>query len=65
MYIFWCAGKFDGIRISAPAAVMLEGDTLLVSDPTQKTDRIEVQIAAKTYVFDTAGTFGKTLQCRI
>ena len=65
MYIFWRAGEFDGIRVSAPAAVMLEGDTLLISDPTQKTDRIEVQIAAKTYVFDTAGTFGKTLRCRI
>jgi len=65
MYVFWRAGEFDQIRVSAPAAVMLEGNTLLVSDPTQKAERIEVQIAAKTYVFDTAGTFGKTLRCRI
>jgi len=60
-YVFWRAGSFDGIKVSAPMMVLLCGDCLHVSDPTQKLTEAELTVRGRTFSFDFTRKYGRTL----
>ncbi|MCQ2431408.1 MAG: polysaccharide lyase 8 family protein [Clostridia bacterium] len=54
-YIFWEAGNFDGVTVSAPCTVLVTDGRIAASDPTQKLKAADITLDGKTYHFDFDG----------
>ena len=50
-YVFWKAGTFNGVTVSAPCTVMVSGDKVAVADPTQTLTSVTVTIDGTNYSF--------------
>ena len=48
-YIFWKAGSFNGVTVSAGCSVIVSGDTVAVSDPTMTLSSLTVTVNGKTF----------------
>ncbi|MBR2434194.1 MAG: hypothetical protein IKB22_01860, partial [Lentisphaeria bacterium] len=64
-YIFWKAGSFDDITVSAPMAVLLSGGRIYVSDPTQKRISASLSVAGREFSFDFSRKYGATLSAAL
>ncbi len=61
MYVFWEAGTYGEISVSAPVMLMTVNGRLYVSDPTHKLTAVSVCANGKMYSFDFNGTHGATM----
>lgn len=50
-YVFWKAGTFNGVTVSAPCTVMVSSDKVAVADPTQKLTSVTVTVDGTGYSF--------------
>ena len=61
MYVFWQKGSLGGISVSDPLMLMIVGNRLYVSDPTQKLREASVTVNGREYRFDLHDSHGATL----
>ena len=61
MYVFWQKGSIGGISVSDPLMLMIVGNRLYVSDPTQKLREASVTVNGREYRFDLHDSHGATL----
>ena len=48
-YVFWWAGSFNGVTVSAGCTVIVQGNTVAVSDPTMKLETLTVTVNGQTF----------------
>lgn len=60
MYVFWTAGSFEGIEVSAPCMVLISSGKIYLSEPTHKLERVTVKIENKEYIFNIIDKHGET-----
>lgn len=60
-WIFWQAGSFAGITVSAPMMVLRCGNRLYVSDPTQKLIEATLSIGERCFSLDFSRKYGVSL----
>ncbi|MBQ9116112.1 MAG: hypothetical protein IJY04_03725, partial [Clostridia bacterium] len=48
-YIFWKAGTFDGVTVSAPCSVIVSGNKVAISDPSMNLTSLTVKINGQEF----------------
>ena len=48
-YVFWEKGKIDNIEVDNPCTMILNGNELYISDPTQNIEQIKVNLGKEDY----------------
>ena len=58
---FWERGEVDGIAAENPCMVIVEGNRITLSDPTQKQDEIAVSVDGKEYRVTVKDKYGASV----
>jgi len=48
-YVFWKAGTFDGVTVSDACTVIVQGNSVAVSDPTMKLESLTVTVNGQSF----------------
>ena len=48
-YVFWKAGSFNGVTVSAACTVLIQGNTVAVADPSMKLTTLTVTVNGQTF----------------
>lgn len=51
-YVFWNKGEYEGVRVSEPCIIIRDKDSILIGDPTQKLESVDVTVNGTLFKID-------------